>query len=206
MLRSELKTRRTWTDDARVRTLTLITVLCVIGAVGTSSLVYCFHDAPPRTQGHAEVSGTQATRSLAADINSFGFVSGNLNTITTEGHPFTDSATFVGDAYKNIAVFDPNSNRELATVHTQARTPRRFDARASTKIGDHITWDEKQRADFCLQCANAARRAESRDCAAGCADADECLAVVVVDGFNHVELDLPCVNGKVGTWQVTKLP
>jgi hypothetical protein len=199
MLRSELKTRRTWTDDAR--TLVLLSAVGIVGALGIAPLWYrLFHTDEPRTQGHAEVSGTQATQSFTLN----GFTSVNLNAITTEGHPFTiaaaspamdnpamDNLTVVGDAYKHIAVFDPNSNRELATVHTQARAPHPFDARASTKIGDHITWDEKQRADFC---------------ATGCGGADECFAVVVVDGFNHVELDLPCVNGKVGTWQVTKLP
>lgn len=115
-----------------------------------------------------------------------------LNAFVTLPPGTEDTATFADYSYANVSIFDPDHrDREVVTVHSQARKPV---ARAHVKRATNVYYnivDDSENAHWC---------------ATQCKDADECFAVVVVDSVRHVEHELPCVNGKVGTWVVQKLP
>jgi hypothetical protein len=122
-----------------------------------------------------------------------------------------DTPTFSGGigTPENVVVSDPVTGHELVTVHAhgQARSPKVHPTRATAN--PDVVMADKVHATTLIDTQFKILTGYGNPkgfCAKECKNVDECFAVMMIDDVNHVQLDLPCVNGKLGTWEVTKLP
>lgn len=200
MLRSELTPRTCWIDSARWALF--FVALGIVGTIGFAAIVVRLPSGDhKRAQDRAEASRTGASGA-------------NMDIVTTTLPPTPitvlpplsdqDTMTVVGlpgNGYRHLVIKNGYQGRDL--LHIQDNDT----DHAITNIGIEVI---EASADNTVKNEEVGRTETAPSnatwCATKCASGVDCYALWIEDKTNHVRLTLPCKDGKVGTWEMTKLP
>jgi hypothetical protein len=177
-----------------------------------ASIAYAMFGSSTPTSKHALQHCDDGTHGVEGQLCVHGTSSGTSPTsIVNATTPIARSSPFAQLAFTNpdldvanYMFWDQTTDHEFLVVHSQAQASK-AKVRTATGIRVDIA-DELARAHVTESTPVGNGVSPAEWCASQCKNADECDAIVVVDHASHVELALPCANGKAGTWVVTKLP